>query len=117
MKHIFAWFDRHPKTRIALQLVLDGLPFLWLVIPFATCIFPSSRWTSDVMNTCLWLLAWGGVPIFLLGIWLHKRAEKAFVGYPKCETFSDMLRVLSAIATLVSFGFLVSVMFGYIWTR
>ena len=48
----------------------------------------------------------------LLGIWLRKRAEKAFADYPKCETFSDMLRVLSAIATLVSLGFLVSVMSG-----
>ena len=117
MKNISAWFDRHPKTRIALQLGLDAAPFLLLGIPFATCLFPSSRWTSDVMNTCMWLLAWGGVPIFLLGIWLRKRAEKMFVGYPKCETFSDMLRVLSAIATLASLGFLVSVMFGYIWSR
>lgn len=117
MSKVSGFFARHIKTRIAFQLVLDGLPFLWLAIPFATCIFPSSRWTSDVMNTCLWLLAWGGVPIFLLGIWLRKRAEKVFVGYPKCETFSDMLRALSAIATLVSFGFLVSVAFGFFWTR
>ena len=28
MKSISAWFDHHMKTRIALQLVLDGLPFL-----------------------------------------------------------------------------------------
>ena len=117
MRCISDWFDRHMKKRIALQLLLDAAPFLLLAIPFATCLFPSSRWTSDVMNTCMWILAWGGVPIFLLSILLRKRAEKAFVGCPKCETFSDMLRVLSAVATLVSFGFLVSVMFGYIWTR
>ena len=34
MKRISAWFDRHMKTRIALQLLLDGLPFFMLAFSF-----------------------------------------------------------------------------------
>lgn len=117
MKHISAWFERHPKTRIALQLVLDGLPFFMLAFSFIAGFLPKWSWTSDAMNVCMSILMYGGgTVIFLLGIWLRKRAEKAFVGYPKCETFSDMLRVLSAIAALISLGFLVSIVISFFRT-
>ena len=104
MKRISAWFDRHPKTRIALQLAVDALPFLLLALSFVVSAFPSSRWTSAVINSSLSTLMYGGgVAIFLLGVWLRKRAERAFTGYPRCETLSDMLRVLSGIPAFISF--------------
>ena len=104
MKRISAWFDRHPKTRIALQLALDGLPFLMLAVPFAVSVLPSSKWRSHVtnFNMTIWMYG-GGAVLFLLGIWLRRRGEKAFGGYPKCQTISDVLRVMSAIPAFVSF--------------
>lgn len=104
MKRISAWFDRHPKTRIALQLMVDAAPFLLLALSFIVSVFSPSRWASAVMNNCMSILMYGGgAAIFLLGIWLRKRAERAFNGYPRCETLSDMLRVLSAIPAFISF--------------
>lgn len=104
MKRVSQFFDRHMKTRIALQLVLDGLPFFMLAFSFIAGFLPKWSWTSDAMNVCMSILMYGGgTVIFLLGIWLRKRAEKAFTGYPRCETISDMLRVLSAIPAFISF--------------
>ena len=108
MKRITAWFDRHTKTRIALQLALDGAPFFMLAFSFIKGFLPKWSWTDDVMNICMTILMYGGgVAIFLLGIWWRKRAEKVFNDYPKCETLSNMLRVLSAIPAFISLGFLV----------
>ncbi len=112
MKTTSAWFDAHPKTRIALQLVLDGLPAFMLALPFAVSILkvngllPATRGWSAVTNFCLSvLMCGGGVVLFALGIWLRRGAEKAFGDYPRCQILSDMLRVLSAIPALISFLF------------
>ena len=113
------FFDRHVKTRIALQLVLDGLPAFMLALAFAISILqvnellPTMWAWSHLTNFCLSVLMYGGgAVLFLLGIWLRRRAEKAFGGYPKCQTISDMLRVLSAIPAFISFICLVSYIFN-----
>lgn len=108
------FFGRHVKTRIALQLVLDALPFLMLTVPFVVSVLPSSKWRSHVtnINMSIWMYG-GGAILFLLGIWLRRRGEKAFGGYPKCQTISDMLRVMSAIPAFVSFISLVGHVFMY----
>ena len=47
MKRISAWFDRHMKTRIALQLLLDGLPFFMLAFSFMKGFLPKWSWTGE----------------------------------------------------------------------
>ena len=49
MKRISAWFDRHMKTRIALQLVLDGLPAFLLILPLAVGVLQLEGLLPDIV--------------------------------------------------------------------
>ena len=110
MKHISAWFDRHPKTRVALQLVLDAAPFV-LLAGFCACLWNlftyelALEWLMHVGILGFFILT---LPLFILGIWLRGRAEDEFACYPWCWWASKVLRILGALAVSFSvfLGFL-----------
>ena len=112
---ISAWFDRHMKTRIALQLALDGLPMLLLVIPFLVLALeldgrlPAGWW--DVLGIgCMYIVFFGGgALLFVLGILFRSLARIEFECYPWCKAASDILRILSIVPAVVSFGFLIGI--------
>ena len=111
MRCISEWFDRHPKVRIALQLLLDAAPFA-LLLGFGGCAFNLFSYPLELE----WLIHVGilgffilTVPLFILGIWLRGRAEGDFACYPWCERVSRLLRILGALA--VSFCVILGVFF------
>ena len=121
MKRISAWFDRHPKTRIALQLVLDGVPAFLLIFPFAVGILqlkdilPDTAWWSQILNICFYIeMFGGGAALFLLGIWFHSRAKTIFAPPSWWSYLSGMLRVLSAISAIISFGALIGCIYTFL---
>ena len=121
MKRISAWFDQHPKTRIALQLVLDGLPLLMALFPLTVGILeldevlPYPGWWDTIAIGCMYAIMYGGgAALFALGIWLRRRALIAFECYPWCKVASMMLRVLSFIPAILSLGFLIGIAVLYL---
>ena len=120
MGRISKWFTQHPKTRIALQLVLDGLPFLmvviWSVMAIAEIedLFTVPQWLGDLLMTYMVFGMYGGnAVLFVLGIWLRSRAVVAFECYPWCKIVSFVLRILSFIPAVISFGFLIGIVVHY----
>ncbi|MBE5810273.1 MAG: hypothetical protein E7318_04975 [Clostridiales bacterium] len=110
MRRISEWFDRHMKARIALQLVLDGLPFIQM-IGFGICVYILFTYPLELE----WLMHVGilgffilSLPLFILGIWCRGRAEGEFACYPWCWWASKVLRILGALAVsfAVFLGFL-----------
>ncbi len=117
MGRISKWFTRHPKTRIALQLVLDGLPFL-LLLGFVACAYNLFSYPLELE----WLMHVGvfgffilTLPLFILGVWLRGRAEGEFSCYPWCWWTSKVLRILGALAVSFSvfLGFLAILAYVY----
>ena len=110
MKRMSDWFDRHPKTRIALQLMLDAAPFL-LLIGFCICVLNiftydiALEWLMDVGIFGFFLLT---LPLFIIGIWLRGHVDGEFACYPWCWWASKILRILGALAVSFSLflGFL-----------
>ena len=123
MNRISAWFDRHPKTRIALQLVLDALPFLLLAFPFTvgvvdvnceTVMIP--HWLDTMTTASLMITMYGGCAVlFILGIWLRSRAERAFARHPGWKWLSIALCVLGFIPAVISAGLLIGL--TYYWFK
>ena len=116
MKRISAWFDRHMKTRIALQLVLDGMPLLLALFPFViglleldgVLLYPG--WWDTIAVGCMYVIMYGGgAVLFGMGIWLRSKATVEFECYPWCKGVSVILRLLSVIPAVLSFGFLVGI--------
>lgn len=110
MQRMSAWFERHTKTRIALQLALDAAPFLLLVV-FGVCmwnIFSYPLALEWLMNMGIFGFFMLTLPLFILGIWLRGRAEGEFACYPWCATVSKVLRILGVLAASFSvfLGFL-----------
>ena len=110
MSRFSEWFNRHTKTRIALQLALDAAPFLLLVV-FGVCMWNLFSYPLELE----WLMNMGifgffilTLPLFILGIRLRGRAEGEFVCYPWCAKVSKVLRILGALAVSFSvfLGFL-----------
>lgn len=107
MKRSSSWFDRHTKTRIALQLALDAAPF-FLLVTFGVCVwnifsYPLElEWLMDIGIFGFFILT---IPLFALGIWLRGRAKGEFACYPWCRSVSTVLRLLGALAVSFS-GFL-----------
>lgn len=108
MKHISAWFDRHPKTRIALQLVLDGLPLICLlgVIGFA-CV--AEEYETGLLGQIAAVLMLGfaagfavSIPFLFVAAMLRQRAKSDFECYPICKIPSAILQLLSLIPALLS---------------
>ncbi len=121
MHRISEWFDRHPKTRIALQLVLDGLPFLMAMFSFniglleLDMVLSYPGWWDTIAIGCMYVIMYGGgAVLFVLGIWLRSRAAVEFECYPWCKAASIMLRVLSFLPAILSFGFLIGITVLYL---
>ena len=104
MKRNLQFFDYHPMTRIALQLVLDGLPFT-LLIGFGVCVYNvfsyplELEWLMHVGNFGFLI---GTLPLFIMGIKLRDDAEDEFACYPWCEWASRTLRILSVLAVSIA---------------
>ena len=120
MKSISAWFDRHMKTRIALQLVLDGLPLFMLAFPLVLGGLELDErvppgWWDYLGVGCMHIMMYGGgAVLFGLGIWLRNRATIEFECYPWCKAVSFILRLLSVIPAVLSFGFMIGIAILYI---
>ena len=106
-------FDKHIKTRIALQLLLDALPLLMLC-GFGACVYHIFDYPLELgwlMDIGIWGFLIGTIPIFIAGIILRKRADAEFACYPWCEWASRILRIgglLSVSMNLVVLLFLIT---------
>lgn len=124
MKSISHFFERHMKTRIALQLVLDGLPFgmfLYMIVigilELDNVIISPGWWDMLAMSFIYVMFFGGGMVLFILAIWLRSRAKAAFERYAWCRGMSFLLRVLSFIPAVLSLGMFVSIIATYFLTR
>lgn len=122
MKCISAWFDRHPKTRIALQLVLDGLPFLLviLLLYFGFSMKIMDGWSgtyiiepSRICKAILFGLLVLSIPAFIASFLWRDRAFELFEQHRWCRYISNMLRILGAL--IVSIVFVVDIAFVALW--
>ena len=110
MKRISAWFDRHPKTRIAFQLVLDGLPFLCTFVVILILYGVLDEVYHYPAVKAIGIMCAGGflyacLPLFILACWSRHRANVDFEIYPVFKLLSLILRVLSFFAVTWSLGF------------
>ena len=125
MKRISAWFDRHPKTRIALQLALDGAAFLLLAFPFTVGVIEVNcesviipQWLDALTTASLMISMYGGGAVmFILALCLRSRAEAAFARYPWCRGISIFLLVLSCVPAVLSAGLCIGLLFYYFKNR
>lgn len=104
MKRISAWFDRHTKLRIALQLVLDGLPFIQM-IGFGVCVYNLFTYPLELewlMDVGIFGFLIAALPLLIIGIKLKSDAEGEFACYPWCDWVSRILRIFSALGVSVS---------------
>lgn len=121
MKRISAWFDRHTKTRIALQLAVDGAPVLAVLmhlLSFYTVTMleesgayhmqPSSFYRVTLM--CLMIIP---IPIFVASFLWRDRAFALFEQHRWCRWTSTVLRILSAL--VVAFSFLMDIVLLALW--
>ena len=122
MKRISAWFDRHPRTRIALQLVLDGLPFLLVILLLyygfgmkiadgwsGTYIIEPSRICKAILF-CLFVFS---IPAFIASFLWRDRAFELFEQHRWCRYISNILRMLGAL--IVSIVFIVDIALVVLW--
>ena len=104
------FFDRHMKTRIALQLVLDGLPFLCVLVVILTMYGVLDEvYHYPVVKAIGIISAYGFLyaclPLFVLACWLRHRAKMDFEIYSSWKIPSLIFRVLSFFAVAWSLGF------------
>ena len=116
MGRISQWFDCHVKTRIALQLMLDGLPVLLALFPLVVGVLELEEilmypgWWDTIAMGCTYILLFGGgAVIFGIAVWLRSKATDAFEHYPCCKAVSTILRILSLIPAVLSFGCLIGI--------
>ena len=110
MRRISDWFDRHMKTRISLQLALDGLPFLCTFVTILIIYGVLDDVDHYPVVKAIGMVCVGGflyacLPLFILACWLRYRANVYFEKHPVCKLPSLVLRVLSFFAVTLSLGF------------
>lgn len=116
MNKISCFFDRHIKTRIALQLVLDGLPFLSLAgLVGCACVVEEYEYNpiGEVAAILMLICAVGflaSFPIMILAARLRMLADVDFQCYPVFKIPSAIMRWLSFASTVLS----IPVIFGLI---
>ena len=124
MKRISAWFDRHPKTRIALQLVLDGLPVLVMFLHLSSGysvkmlttgwdghyrIIPSTFYYVTLV--CLMVIP---IPVFVACFIWRDKAFELFEQHRWSRWASNLLRIAGAL--VVAIAFLLDILFFAMWT-
>ena len=95
MKMIREFFARHVRTRIALQLLLDVMPFV-LLCGFGACMYHIFDYPLELewlVGIFFWGFMIGTIPIFIAGFVLRRRADAEFACYPWCEWVSRILRI------------------------
>ena len=126
MRRISEWLDRHPKTRIALQLVLDGLPVLVMLLHLSSGYsvkMLTSGWDghyrivpSTFYYVTLVSLLIIPIPAFVASFLWRDKVVDLFEQYRWCRWISNLLRisgvVVTTIATLMDV-FLLAI--GLIW--
>lgn len=123
MRRISEWLDRHPKTRIALQLMLDGLPVLIMVLHLSSGYsvrMLTSGWDGHyrivpstfyyVTLVCLMILP---IPAFVASFLWRDKVVDLFEQYRWCRYVSSMLRVVSAL--IVSIVFIMDIFLIAAW--
>ena len=123
MRLLTDFFDRHMKTRIALQLVLDGLPVLVMVLHLLSgysvrmltsgCdghyrIVPSTFYYVTLVNLLII-----PIPAFVASFLWRDKVVDLFEQYRWCGYVSSMLRVVSAL--IVSIVFIVDIFLIAAW--
>lgn len=118
MKGIAHFFDRHIKTRIALQLVLDGLPLLLMILLlyFGFSVKITDSWSgtfiiepSRIFDVTLFCLLVFTIPAFITSFLWRDRAFELFERHRWCRYISNTLRILGAL--IVSIVFVVDIAF------
>ena len=124
MKRISAWFDRHPRTRIALQLALDGLPVLVMFLHLSSGysvkmlttgwdghyrIMPSTFYYVTLV--CLMVIP---IPAFVASFFWRDKAFELFEQHRWSRRASNLLRIAGAL--VVAIAFLLDILFFAMWT-
>lgn len=94
------FFDKHMKTRIALQLLLDAIPFV-LLCGFGACTYNLFTYPLEqewLVHIGIWGFMLGTVPLCILGKVSRKRMKGRFVAYETCEKVSRVFALLGAVA-------------------
>lgn len=113
MRSISERFDRHPKTRIALQLVLDGLPVLVMALHLLSGysvkmltigwdghyrIIPSTFYYVTLV--CLMVIP---IPVFVASFICRDKAFELFERHRWCRWASNLLRIISVPVVFIAF--------------
>lgn len=94
------FFDKHMKTCIALQLLLDAIPFV-LLCGFCTCMYNLFAYPLErewMMHIGIWGFMLGTVPFCILGNVSRKRMADQLAAYVTCERVSKLLTLLGTVA-------------------
>ena len=120
MKRISAWFDGHPKTRIALQLTLDGLPLLMVLYLIALIFLDGGEflscpeWANELgIAIIMILLCGGGLVVYGCGWWLKRAFPINVEEHPVGALASRVLRVFSFIPAMLPFFLTIIIRFVY----
>ena len=100
MRAILNFFDRHINIRIALQLLLDAIPFV-LMCGFGACAYNLFTYPLELewlMHIGIWGFLIGVVPFFAAGVILRSRADAEVSCYPWCEWTSRVLRIAGVLS-------------------
>lgn len=99
-----AWFDRHGKLRIALQLLLDASPLALMAWALASIHISGSgyvQWTAWLSELSVTVFAFCTVPLFIWSV-LTARNLVEFDIYPAWGKVSLALRWLSVVPMLIA---------------
>ena len=94
------FFDKHMKTRIALQLLLDAIPFV-LLCGFGACTYNLFTYPLEqewLVHIGIWGFMLGTVPLCILGRVSRKRMEDQLAAYAACARVSKILTLLGTVA-------------------
>lgn len=109
MRRISEWLDRHPKTRIALQLVLDAVPVILVILHLLSgfTVMITDEWGTysiepslfyDVTLICLLVIP---IPAFIASFCWRDKAFELLEKYRMCRYSSNVLRIFGALVVSI----------------
>ena len=104
MRRIQRFFDRHMKTRITLQLLLDISPtllFCWALFTLVISGDGQVVWTARLFDVSMGVFAFLTVPLFILSVILGKDLAD-FEIYPILEKLSKVLWGISILPMILA---------------
>lgn len=107
LKQLPSFFERHVKTRIALQLVLDGLPFVLglsrvLFYMAGNDMISLSRWMGYLVVGGMFIFYFVSIPLTFLSLWLRCRMDERKERRKLVLCTSTTFEVLSIMMTVIS---------------